>query len=72
MSTSVNPSVNPTEPPAPSSGIFGFLGRFNPFGSPTPAPTTPTGGRKTKRAKTYRKEKRPAKRRRNGRKSIRS
>jgi hypothetical protein len=68
----MDPSVKPTEPPAAPSGFFGFFSSLNPFKSSTPAPTPPVGGRKSKRAKTYRKEKRPAKRRRNGRKSIRS
>ena len=64
----MDPST-PTEPP--KQRTWGeYVGSFNPFGSSTPAPTT--GGRKSKRGRTYRKEKRPAKRRRNGRKSIRS
>lgn len=66
----MDPSVT-QEPPAPPQGFFGYLSSFNPFAS-KPAPTTPVGGRKSKRAKTYRKEKRPAKRRRNGKRSIRS
>jgi hypothetical protein len=61
-----------TEPPKRTWGQWAYS--FIP-GSSTPSPTTsttPTGGRKHKRGRTYRKEKRPAKRRRNGRKSIRS
>jgi hypothetical protein len=63
----MDPSIEP-----PKQRTWGeYVGSFNPFGSSTPAPT-PVGGRKSKRGRTYRKEKRPAKRRRNGRKSIRS
>jgi len=67
----MDPST-PTEPPAEPGFFQRILGRYYPFGSSTSTPTTPTGGRKHKRGRTYRKEKRPAKRRRNGRKSIRS
>lgn len=63
--------MDPTQEP-PRTRTWGeWASSLNPFAS-KPEPTTPIGGRKSKRGRTYRKEKRPAKRRRNGRKSIRS
>jgi hypothetical protein len=65
----MDPSVTPQEPP--KQRTWGeWAGSFYPFKASEPTP--PVGGRKSKRSKTYRKEKRPAKRRRNGRRSIRS
>jgi hypothetical protein len=72
----MDPSVTPQEPPKKQTWgewAGSFIPSFASKPEPTtPAPTTPVGGRKSKRSKTYRKEKRPAKRRRNGRRSIRS